>query len=66
MENKRNQLSVVVYGGRSETILSFKGAFTNYVMDLSLLIDHPPTYGYGFAMILLNMHLIKFEMVIFC
>ena len=31
-----------------------KGSFTYYVMHFSLLFDHPPTYGYVFAMILLN------------
>ena len=42
------------------------GPFTNYVLYFSLLFDHPPTYGYVFAMILLNIYLIKFVMVIFC
>ena len=43
-----------------------KGPFTNYVMHFSPLFDHPPTYGYVFAMILLNIYLMKFAMVIFC
>ena len=48
-------------------VLAFTmGTFTNYVMHFSLLFDHPPTYGYGFAMILLNIYLTKFAMVIFC
>ena len=41
-----------------------KGPFTNYVMHFSLIFDHPPTYGYVFAMILLNIYLIEFAMVI--
>ena len=42
------------------------GPFKNYVMHFSLLFDHPPIYGYGFAMILSNIYLIKFVMIIFC
>ena len=43
-----------------------RGSFTNYVMHFPSLFDHPPTYGYVFLMILLNIYLIKFAMVIFC
>ena len=42
-----------------------KGSFTNYVMHSSLHFDHPPTYGYVFAIILPNIYLTKFAMVIF-
>ena len=41
-----------------------KGSFTNYVMHFSLLFDHPPTYGYVFAIILLNKYLKKISIVI--
>ena len=33
--------------------------FTNYVTHFLLLFDHPPTYGYVLAMILLINYLVK-------
>ena len=41
-------------GFQSEVSIYSKWSFTNYVKLFSLFFDHPPTYGYVFAMILLN------------
>ena len=40
------------------TNLFSKGSFTNYVICFSLFFDHPPTYGYALASILLIIYLI--------
>ena len=44
---------------REATLTLPRGLFTNYVMRFSPFFDHPPTYGYVLASILLIIYLIK-------